>query len=54
MQAQPETSPARGRPRGVDPTQALDAAVRVFWTQGYDGASVDRLCRATGMTRSSL
>lgn len=44
----------RGRPRGVSPRQALDGAVRVFWALGYDGASVDRLCRETGMPRASL
>ncbi len=34
--------------------QVLDAAMRVFWSEGYDGASIDRLCRETGMPRASL
>lgn len=44
----------RGRPRGVRPEQALDAAMRMFWSEGYDAASIDRLCRETGMPRASL
>lgn len=28
--------------------------MRVFWAEGYDGASMDRLCRETGMPRASL
>lgn len=49
-----ETPRPRGRPRSFRTEQALDAAVRVFWAEGYDGASVDRLCRETGMPRASL
>lgn len=45
---------ARGRPKGFDERQALDAAVRLFWTDGYEGASVDRLCRAMSMPRATL
>ena len=44
----------RGRPRRFEPKSALDAAMRVFWAEGYDGASVDRLCRAMTMPRASL
>lgn len=49
-----DTPRPRGRPRRTDATQALDAAMRVFWAAGYDGASMDRLCRETGMSRASL
>ena len=28
--------------------------MRVFWSEGYDAASIDRLCRETGMPRASL
>ncbi|WP_167767115.1 TetR/AcrR family transcriptional regulator [Jannaschia formosa] len=38
----------------MKPEQALDAAMRVFWAEGYDAASIDRLCRETGMPRASL
>ncbi len=44
----------RGRPRGVKPEQALDAAMCLFWSQGFEAASIDRLCRETGMPRASL
>jgi len=44
----------RGRPRGFKIDQALDAAVHVFWQEGYNGASIDRLCRETEMPRASL
>jgi len=38
----------------VKPEQALEGAMRVFWADGYDAASIDRLCRETGMPRASL
>lgn len=55
MNAQASPSPRhRGRPRGFDEEQALEAAMRSFWSQGYDGTSVDTMCRVTGMSRASL
>ena len=44
----------RGRPRGFDDNVALEAAMRAFWASGYDGASVDVMCRVTHMSRASL
>ena len=52
--AETSTTRARGRPKGFDDQSALEAATRLFWQAGYDGASVDQLCRATRMPRASL
>jgi AcrR family transcriptional regulator len=49
-----EAPPSRGRPRQFDPEQALAAALQVFWTKGYEGASMADLTEAMGITKPSL
>lgn len=43
-----------GRPREFDEEEVLNAAMRVFWEKGYEGASLSELLEATGLTKSSL
>jgi len=43
-----------GRPREFDPEDALDEAVEVFWTQGFDATSLRDLLEAMDLSKSSF
>ncbi|MNB65236.1 HTH-type transcriptional repressor ComR [compost metagenome] len=42
------------RPREFDEAAALDKAMELFWTKGYEKTSVQDLCQHTGVHRGSL
>ncbi|MXS78396.1 TetR/AcrR family transcriptional regulator [Nitrosomonas sp. JL21] len=44
----------RGRPRNFNQNDALEKAMRVFWRQGYEGASLGELTEAMGINKSSM
>ncbi|MEQ1936183.1 MAG: TetR/AcrR family transcriptional regulator, partial [Fimbriimonadaceae bacterium] len=43
-----------GRPREFDFNDTLERAMQTFWAKGYEATSLDDLCAATGLGRSSL
>ncbi len=43
-----------GRKRSFDADEAVRAARSVFWSNGYEGASLPDLEAATGLNRSSI
>lgn len=48
------TDRQRGRPREFDPDLAVEAAMQIFWTRGYQGTSLPDLMATTKLSRGSL
>lgn len=44
----------RGRPRKVDPKDALKTAMMTFWEKGYERTSMTDISNATGMAKPGL
>ena len=49
-----KTAKPRGRPRSFDERDALEKAIQVFWSKGYDGVTIDDLVVGMGVGRPSL
>lgn len=43
-----------GRPREFDVDTALDRALELFWRDGYEGASINEIAEAMGVSKPSL
>ncbi len=50
----PKAPRPRGRPRSFDREAALEAAMEVFWNKGFEGASLNDLTEAMGISPPSL
>ena len=51
---QPDGGSLMARPREFDADVALERAMDLLWTKGYEATSLDDLCGVTGLSRSSF
>jgi len=49
-----ELSMKPGPDKNFEPTEALEAAMRVFWARGYEAAALSQLTSAMGIGKQSL
>jgi AcrR family transcriptional regulator len=49
-----KTPKPRGRPLAFDQDKALDQALHLFWTHGYEGTSMAELTEALGINKPSI
>jgi AcrR family transcriptional regulator len=49
-----EIKKTRGRPRVFDMDEALEKALQIFWTRGYEGTSLAELTDTLGINKPSL
>lgn len=49
-----ELKKPRGRPRVFDKEEALEKAMMLFWTRGYDGTSMAEIIETLGINKPSL
>lgn len=49
-----ENARKQGRPKGFNTKQVVETAVGIFWTKGYDGASMKDLTTGMGISAPSL
>lgn len=49
-----DISAAPGRPREFELDEAIESAMQVFWSHGYNGTSLVDLLEGTGLSRGSL
>ena len=53
-QAAKKPAKLRGRPLAFNQDEALDEALKVFWSHGYEGASMAELADALGINKPSI